>query len=133
MLDSSSAVTTTQIFEGEEEAAPNEPLKSQKAAPEVQAILDALPPRCLKSNLTETERGTYGKALEAAETVKQVVELLFQIARTRHAYALDRLLVRLDNEHFDRRWLCKKCGYRWGLHDDKTLACPKSEIDPSEL
>jgi rubrerythrin len=129
---SSDSTTAVQIFDDAKDVAPHK-LQSTTNEPQLQAILDALPLYFLRSGLTKEEHADCKEALETVDTVKALIRQMLGVVRTRHRNAINRLLRRLDNDHFDRRWICKTCGYRWGLHDEDTMECPESEIDPSEM
>ena len=91
--------------------------------PHVQALIDAIPPSFMRRNLTDKQIKTFRSGLDAAADMREAFFTVQQIVRARHTTAINKLLQRLDNSDYDRRWLCPDCDNRWGEHDEN-LKCP---------
>ena len=105
---------------------PNEPhrrLKTRTDEPALQAILDALPVHLLQG-LPKEQRQTYVRALETADSFKQLIANIVSSQTDAYELKLNHLLAQLDIQRYHRRWICPKCSQRWGRHDPKTLKCP---------
>lgn len=100
------------------------PLTGNTLRRAVHEIVEALPDYFLKSEITDDEHESFLKRFEDAESIADAVTAIVMVIRTRVPRTLNRILQKLDNDPYDRRWICKQCGYRWGSHDGETMACP---------
>jgi rubrerythrin len=100
------------------------PLTGKTLKRAVNEIVEALPGYFLKSEIDDEEREDFLKRFANAESLREAVKTIVMVIRTRVPRTINRLLQKLDGDPYDRRWICKKCGYRWGSHDEETLACP---------
>lgn len=95
-------------------------------------LLNALPASCTQ----ELVQGAVDQlaALKRADDLKVAMSWLVTALNASQKVAMNKILVELDTDSYDKRWLCKLCGRRWGLHDKHTLACPPADgVETDEL
>jgi len=125
--------TFTDMGEGDSETAVAIVEKKKHPNPVIQEIVDALPPYFVRMNGDKDRRAQFQHAIALSTSVRSVITEIIMRIRDRHIGAINKLLVRLDNEEYNQRWLCPKCGFRWGTHDGTTLACPSDTISSGDL
>lgn len=74
--------------------------------------------------VSEKLNESFWQHFKASNDVTELMPMLSKFISEYHTYMCNKLLVVLDRQPHAQRWICPKCGHRWGRHNDR-LQCPK--------